>query len=130
VSIFECFCENNLYEHLSSYNPCYPFSESEPCLNVAACQSKCLVLDDVYCHSFCVVTTDASRYYVLGMNSIVTWSITAAGQVTLVYSTADRQTIVNLVCSDRIDQLVINNEYELRHYNMTLYSRCACWNGC
>lgn len=71
-----------------------------------------------------------SLYYTLGVNSIVSWSLTFDGKVTLVYSTEDRQTIVNLVCSDELDQLFINGEYEKRHYNLTLSSKCACWNAC
>jgi hypothetical protein len=77
-----------------------------------------------------IVAKDGSAYYALGINSLVTWSITADGNVTLVYSAVERQTIVNLACWDEIDQLVINGEYEFRHYNLTLFSKCACWNGC
>ncbi|CAM4880907.1 unnamed protein product [Rotaria socialis] len=89
-----------------SYNPCYPFSEESSCTNVAICQ----------------ISKNGSAYYVLGVNSIVSWSITFDGKVTLVYSVVDRQTIVNLSCSTEVDQLVINGEYELRHYNLTLYN--------
>jgi hypothetical protein len=77
-----------------------------------------------------IVAKDGSAYYALGVNGVVTWSITADGKVTLVYSTIERQTIVNLSCWDEIDQLVINGEYEFQHYNLTLFSKCACWNGC
>lgn len=84
----------------------------------------------VYIDIVLLVSRDGETYYLLGINSLVTWSVTANGQVTLVYSTKDRQTLVNLVCSDEIDQFEINGEYELRHYNTTLYSKCACWNGC
>ncbi|CAF4576806.1 unnamed protein product, partial [Rotaria magnacalcarata] len=66
----------------------------------------------------------------LGFNSIVTWSISVDGQATLVYSAIDRQAIVNLVCSQDLDQLIVNGEYERKHYNLTLLSKCACWNQC
>ena len=66
----------------------------------------------------------------LGLNSAATWSITADGQATLIYSTDQRLLSVNLVCSAQIDQLIINGEVELKKYNMTLLSKCACWNGC
>jgi hypothetical protein len=79
---------------------------------------------------FFVVLKDESRSFVLGYNSIVTWSISIDGQATLIYSTVDRQTIVNLVCSKELDQLFVNGEYELNHYNLTLSSKCACWNQC
>ncbi|CAF0840923.1 unnamed protein product [Adineta steineri] len=95
-----------------SYNPCYAFSEEPPCTDVA------------------IFEKNGSAYYNLGMNSIVSWSITIDGKVTLVYSVLNRQTIVNLECRDEIDELVINGEYEPRHYNLTLFSKCACWNGC
>ncbi|UJR38144.1 hypothetical protein I4U23_030822 [Adineta vaga] len=101
-------------EYFFSYNPCYPFSEESPCTNVAVCQ----------------ISKDGSAYYNLGMNSLVSWSITVDGKATLVYSSIDRQTVVNLQCSNELDQLVVNGEYELRHYNLTLSSKCACWNGC
>ena len=48
----------------------------------------------------------------------------------LIYSTPERQTIVNLDCSQELDQLIVNGEYELNHYNLTLLSKCACWNEC
>ncbi|CAF0720239.1 unnamed protein product [Adineta steineri] len=87
---------------------------------------------DFYFYScfFLLVEKNGSAYYNLGMNSIVSWSITIDGKVTLVYSVLNRQTIVNLECRDEIDELVINGEYEPRHYNLTLFSKCACWNGC
>ena len=77
-----------------------------------------------------VAYKDESVSFILGYNSIVSWSISIDGQATLVYSTVDRQTIVNLVCSQELDQLLINNEYEKNHYNLTLFSKCACWNQC
>ncbi|CAF2639260.1 unnamed protein product [Rotaria sp. Silwood2] len=97
-----------------SYNPCYAFSEESTCINVAICQTY----------------KDESMSVILGYNSIVTWSISMDGKATLVYSTDDRQTIVNLVCSQELDQLIINGEYEHKHYNLTLSSKCACWNEC
>ncbi|CAF1377383.1 unnamed protein product [Rotaria sordida] len=101
-------------DYFYSYNPCYPFSEESSCTNVAICQ----------------ISKTGSAYYVLGLNSMVSWSITADGKATLVYSADERQTIVNLACWNEIDQLDINGEYEARHYNLTLFSKCACWNGC
>ncbi|CAF0830811.1 unnamed protein product [Rotaria sordida] len=101
-------------EFYYSYNPCYPFSEESACINVAICQ----------------IYKDESASFILGYNSQVTWSISADGKVTLIYSTDDRQTIVNLVCSQELDQLIINGEYEHNHYNLTLSSKCACWNQC
>ncbi|CAF0919850.1 unnamed protein product [Rotaria sp. Silwood1] len=101
-------------DYFYSYNPCYPFSEKSSCTNVAICQ----------------IAKDGSAYYALGFNAMVSWSVTLDGNVTLVYSTEDRQTIVNLACWNEIDQLAINGEYALRHYNLTLFSKCACWNGC
>jgi hypothetical protein len=79
---------------------------------------------------FCIVLKNGSAYYALGINSAVTWSITENGKATLIYSVSDRQTIVNLECSNQVDQFIINGEYELKHYNFTLSSKCACWNGC
>jgi hypothetical protein len=73
---------------------------------------------------------DESTSFVLGLNSLVTWSISVDGKITLIYSTLDRQTIVNLVCSQELDQLSIGGEYEHNHYNLTLSSKCACWNEC
>ncbi|CAF2108115.1 unnamed protein product [Rotaria magnacalcarata] len=101
-------------DYFYSYNPCYPFSEEPTCINVAMCQTF----------------KDESVSYVLGFNSIVTWSISVDGQATLVYSAIDRQAIVNLVCSQDLDQLIVNGEYERKHYNLTLLSKCACWNQC
>lgn len=103
------FNDENVFLFCFSYNPCYPFSEHDPCLNVAACQ----------------ISKDGETFYVLGVNALVTWSVTPDGRVTLIYSTPDRQTLVNLICSNELDRFEINNEYELRHYNTSLYSRCA-----
>jgi hypothetical protein len=113
------------------YNPCYPFSEGNPCVDVAICQSRSPDEKNFESTYFvCLVSKDAEITYVLGTNARVSWSVSPSGSATLVYSTEDRQTLVNLVCADQIDQLEINNEYELKHYNLTLLSRCACWNGC
>ncbi|CAF3690158.1 unnamed protein product [Rotaria sp. Silwood1] len=97
-----------------SYNPCYSFSEEPSCINVAICQTY----------------KDQSVSFILGYNSIVTWSISMDGKATLIYSADDRQSIVNLVCSQELDQLIINGEYEHKQYNLTLSSKCACWNEC
>ncbi|CAF3610944.1 unnamed protein product [Adineta steineri] len=114
-----------------SYNPCYAFSEEPPCTDVAICQSKWFLFElNLFSCFLLLVEKNGSTYYNLGMNSIVSWSITIDGKVTLVYSVLNRQTIVNLECRDEIDELVINGEYEPRHYNLTLFSKCACWNGC
>ncbi|CAF1285493.1 unnamed protein product [Adineta steineri] len=101
-------------DYVYSFNPCYAFSEEPTCINVAICQTA----------------KDESASYILAYNSIVTWSISIDGKVTLVYATTERQSIVNLVCSEEIDQLIINEEYERNHYNFTLTSKCACWDKC
>jgi hypothetical protein len=77
-----------------------------------------------------IVIKDGSAYYTLGINAVVTWSVTADGAITLVYSTAERQAMVNLVCWDELDELIVGGEYQHNRYNFTLMSRCACWNGC
>lgn len=76
------------------------------------------------------VAKSGSAYYNLGYNSLVSWSVSADGKVILIYESVERQTIVNLQCSTELDQMVVNGEYEQRRYNLTLISKCACWNGC
>ncbi|CAF0945630.1 unnamed protein product [Didymodactylos carnosus] len=96
-----------------SYNPCYPFNEAS-CSDVAGCQ----------------ITRSGNQSFALASHTSVSWSVTPTGNVSLIYDFNGRMLTVNLMCSTELDQLEIYGEYELKKYNMTLFSRCACWNGC
>ncbi|CAF1188243.1 unnamed protein product [Rotaria sordida] len=109
-SQFEC--------ELYSYNPCHPFTQSS-CKNVAACQT---------------FASDEKTAYSLGTQNSLQWKFAPSQEYpTLIYKTTERTLHVDLQClsSGEPDKLEVHGQDpKTGLYNMTLSSKCVCWNGC
>ncbi|XP_077979002.1 cation-dependent mannose-6-phosphate receptor-like [Glandiceps talaboti] len=101
-------------DYFYSYNPCYPFSETSPCTDVAACQK----------------TTDGlgADYYNLGKQESSEF-IMQGNDIILQYTGDEERTSqVKLVCSDSKDELVAHGETGsgTKIYTFDLKSRHCC----
>ncbi|CAF1445542.1 unnamed protein product, partial [Rotaria sordida] len=104
--------------HVYSYNPCHPFTQSS-CKNVAACQT---------------FASDEKTAYSLGTQNSLQWKFAPSQEYpTLIYKTTERTLHVDLQClsSGEPDKLEVHGQDpKTGLYNMTLSSKCVCWNGC
>ncbi|CAF3349978.1 unnamed protein product [Rotaria socialis] len=105
-------------QHLYSYNPCRPFTQSA-CINVAACQTY---------------ATDEKLAYSLGTQNSLQWTVAPGKDLpTLHYTTGERTLVVSLHClsAGGKNKLVVHGlNPTTKLYEMTLSSKCACWDGC
>lgn len=108
-----------------SYNPCYGFSEGpKPAVGADGCDTGTAV---------CQGKIDKSAYYNAGLQSSATFY--QNGPFVVIEYTSNlppfRTTNVTLVCSTNTSSTALGEaEKDKTHYEMTLYSPCACLNGC
>lgn len=107
---------NDTYKY--SYNPCNAFSEGGCTIDTAVCQ----------------ISKDGQNYFVIGEQEKVSFSFADQKHVIATYgSSSERQTTVTLVCATKKEERLEvfgETQPESMKYNMTLYSVCACPDGC
>lgn len=106
---------NDTYKY--SYNPCNAFTEGGCSTDTAICQ----------------ISTDDKNYFVTGEQEKVSFSFDDQKHVVATYRTSsDRRTEVTLICATKEEERleVYGETAELMKYTMTLYSVCACPDGC
>ncbi|CAF1110450.1 unnamed protein product [Didymodactylos carnosus] len=102
--------------YMYSFNPCKPFSE-ESCHNVAGCQ----------------VSKDLKLSFTIGMHDTVSWVPGVLGGIpSLKYTAPGKSLTVDLKCVNdgSPDQIHVSGETSMNNYELTLSTKCACWNVC
>ena len=81
--------------------------------------------------SLFLVSSDRTSSLTLAQQSSSSWSVTSLDTPVLTYSFRQSTVSILMMCSTSDeDSLEVSGEISLQHYEMRLYSRCACWNQC